>query len=276
MIVSHKLKKVLLMNPKTGSKSLYDYFSPLHRKLDIYKHSHEIFFKDDHLCADYDYYAFYRDPVERALSSINHLKRTSKNLILNYNRNSMMYEDLLYKNENVPVRSAQRFMDNVFSRFINSLYENATGNEVSKKDNIFPLGNRSLEQVIFFKNLSIIDILEGIQQYPEYSILMSTNMAVFEHQSHWLDKPNMHILDFSNYDNEVRRVYAEFGGEFDEERPVKKINESVTKETDYTEYVRLMQKSKGTFTQEELDYIEYYYKEDYELYENYKKSAPIE
>ena len=272
MIVSHKLKKVLLMNPKTGSKSLYSHFSPLHRKLDIYKHSHEIFFKDDHLCADYDYYAFYRDPVERALSAINHLNRTSKNHNLNYNLNSMMYEDLMYKNENVPVQSAQRFIDNVFSRFINSLYENATGNEVSKKDNIFPLGNRSLEQVIFFKNLSIIDILEGIQQYPEYSILMSTNMNVFEHQSHWLDKPNMHILDFSNYDNEVRRVYAEFGGEFDEERPVKKINDSVTKETDYTEYVRLMQKSKGTFTQEELDYIEYYYKEDIKLYENLKKS----
>jgi hypothetical protein len=37
-----------------------------------------------------------------------------------------------------------------------------------------------------------------------------------------------------------------------------------------------MQKSKGTFTQEELDYIEYYYKEDIKLYENLKKSPPIE
>lgn len=74
MIISHSLKKIIYFVPRTGSTSFYKCLKPV--LTDVYAHTHGIISnRDQEKYQDYDVYAFYRDPVERFVSSLNYSGR---------------------------------------------------------------------------------------------------------------------------------------------------------------------------------------------------------
>ena len=199
MIISKSLKKAIYLVPKTGSKSLFTIIKKLHHNLD--------WLDDDHInlhmivensnhddkkrnmilskfpdCFEYQYYSFLRDPIKRALSGFNHLLRTKSQL---KNRNN--------------TKDLKELV------FINDLFEETPGIKLNNiQKGYLPLYKRT-EHREYFKNLSIIDVLEKFKRTPY--------LITFEKQYNWCSVPNSNILNYADFENELKRVYKEFGGD---------------------------------------------------------------
>jgi hypothetical protein len=158
MIVSKKNKVVIFLVPKTGTYTLCKTFYD--KGLDECAHSHENY---SAICkrrdfSQYTMFAFYRDPVERAVSMLRYIKRW-------------------------------RTHD-----FFHAFY----GNEIKMSsfgDN--PYEDLSPELKALNDSVSLIEVFRTMTHHRN---------NVYRKQVHWLNFPDMQLLDFRNYDEEVQKL----------------------------------------------------------------------
>ena len=73
MLVSHSKKIAVHLNPKTASQSLYEAFLGCGLDVCIFSCGHETFDEEG-----YTVYSFYRNPVDRFVSALNHVRKVQR------------------------------------------------------------------------------------------------------------------------------------------------------------------------------------------------------
>lgn len=170
----HKEKKLCFYEPtKTGSTTARHFLMKLgwHLLKPIHAVPDDFLAKYPNL-AEYKSYVFFRDPLERFLSTVHHVKRGS----------------------------ATRYLD-VFKTDENSMKTiNPDGKPVRTWDdvisNVLPYGNKETS----FEHLSYEDIVVLSDKFElEFNFMFVPQVA-------WMTAPNIEVLDFSNYEAELRRI----------------------------------------------------------------------
>ena len=168
MLVSHSKKIAVHFNPKTGSQSLYNFFLGCGLDVCVFSSGHETFDEEG-----YSLYAFYRNPVDRFVSAVNHVRKVQKHIELH------IYE----KVNNVSISAEEA--------------EVAYGKSPSENPYKVPVSDW-------------IDFLEDIRQNSNSEIYNQT-LVSFRDQIEWLDKENLTLLNFHDIDNEVIKLATAFG-----------------------------------------------------------------
>lgn len=191
MILSKPHKIAIFLVPKTGSYTLYRLCRNGHENLDICEHNHfnfDLFYNyysydiDEEDLKDYRCFAFYRNPLERAVSIYRHFKRKHWVPFLFY---------FYGKHANV-------------STLNRTPYEQLDG-ELKEK----------------IERITIDDFYNSNYVY---------DAANLQPQTYWLNYSFMNLLNFHDYDNQVRWVLNELGITVD---TIPVLNESIkNKETD--------------------------------------------
>lgn len=271
MIISKKQKKIIYLVPKTGTISLVKYFKNINTDLLYIMHSHGYISDNDYFLTEslrpvvkdigheelktYKYYCFYRDPVDRAISAFNHIKR---NPFFKTGQPKKSYISL--------------------KNFLNTLFEIETGIKLNDAEKNICLFDRSSEQREFFDKLSIrkfIEYYDLAKKNPDQFGLeidfLVPNLSVFDKQEIWFNTPNMTVLNFHDFENELKWLFREFGGDPDSFKEIPKVNTSPSNyNLDY--YKSLLQKTVDEYDPEDIDFIKNYYKNDYELYQKLKRN----
>ena len=214
-----------MLPPKNGCMTLESIFNKVHDidliALDVKQHytleSFAIKYPDYDL-SGFKFYGFYRNPIDRFLSAYEHAK---------WNPELAYIQNILYKEVSPePMTLIQK---------------------IRGFDSINPL-LKSLTVSQYFDNLAEI----------EYVLINSYNekLNTFATQKSYLDIPNITLLDFNNFDQEVINLLTNFRYEFT-------INvNSIPKKNAAEDRVV----TKDTLTQIEIDLIKNKYSEDYEFF----------
>ena len=125
--------------------------------------------------------------------------------------------------------------------------------------------DRSSEQREFFDNLSIkkfIEYYDLAKKNPdEFGLevkFLVPNLSVFDKQELWFNAPNMTILNFHDFENELKWLLKEFGGDPDLFREIPKVNVSPSMH-DLNHYKFHLQKTVDEYSQDDIDFIKNYY-----------------
>lgn len=214
MILSKQKKIVIFLTPKTGTYTLCKTFCD--KGLDECGHNHENYTAFDALSrrnpdkygdpSEYTKYAFYRDPVERAVSMLRYIKRW-------------------------------RTHD-----FFHAFY----GNEIkmsSFEDN--PYEDLSPELKALNDSVSLIEVFRKMTHHRD---------NVYRKQVHWLDFPDMQLLDFKQYNQEVQKLADRLC--------INNINEvSIGNPSLKIEHLDYL-------SQDDIEEIKEYYTEDYKYFKD--------
>lgn len=182
MIISNKHQSIFLMIPKTGSQSAcetikkycsFDYSSVSHENMEyVTKKFNAQFNLDPSLLQGYTVYAFYRDPIDRFISSSVYLKRRFVGQMTN-----LFYD---------------RFTHRKASNFVV---------ESGDYDQLPESLRKEIEQIPIDDIIKIESVCN-----PE------TGFLIFKKQVHWLNCPNIIPLNYHDYNNELKRLVEAFGG----------------------------------------------------------------
>jgi len=271
MIISQKHKKIVYLVPKTGTKSVVSYFKNISKDLLYIADTHQ-YISDDPRTTDeitksvvefigaeeiktYQYYCFYRDPVDRAIAAFNHTKRNP------------FYKNSQPKHVYVSVKN-----------FLNKVFELETGITLTDPEKNICLYERSLEHRDFFDGLSIKTFIEYYDQAKRNPVefglevdVLVPNLSVFDKQELWFNVPNLTILNFHDFENELKWLLQEFGSDPEDFPDIPKVNTSPSL-LNPTVYKSLLQKTAEQYSLDEIDFIKKYYKTDYDLYERQKRN----
>lgn len=212
MLVSKKKKIAVLLTPKTGTFTLCSLFHK--RGLDVCGHNHENYNRFEAICKsdisygpaeDYTVYAFYRDPLDRAVSMLRYIKR--------WRSHNMFHA--IYGND-VKISSLEE-----------NRYEDLSP-ELKALNDAVPL----------------IEVFRKMHFHRDF---------IYRKQIHWIGHPCVHLLDYSNYEAEVRQLADQFEiGIVD----VPVLNPSVRVD------------ALDALTEEEQQEIKLYYADDYRFLES--------
>lgn len=217
MILDKKAKRVVMLNPKTGTSSLVEMFHKYEHLRVSHEHTRLMEFKDmvkeEYL--DYKVYSFYRNPVERFISGFNYSKIGG----------------------NVPN----------FTNYIAILYRN-------KQFPIFTKLHEPIEE--FTKSIEDLSLSEFLN--PEdprvYECIADLHSSfILEKQYRFCDHPNVTLLDFGNYETNVRWLLEEF--ELDSSIDIPKVNSNDIELTTCPSI-------------EDIEKIKHIYKSDYDFFKS--------
>lgn len=220
MILDRESKKVIMLNPKTGTMTLANTFAKYSTGLRVeHEHTRLTTFKNIVLedYKDYTVYCFYRNPVDRFISGFNYSKTGKIPSFTNYIA-------LLYRDKKVPLFTKLHEPIDEFTEAIQDLH---------------------ISEFLAPKDSRV------------YDCAMNMDCSfVLEKQVSFCDHPNVVLLDFENYEDNVRWLLSEFG--LDPTVDIPKLNASSTG-------------ARYSVTEEEIEKIKLVYKEDYLFF----KSANI-
>ena len=215
-----------MLPPKNGCMSLESIFNKVHDvdriAIDIKQHytleSFAIKYPNYDL-SGFKFYGFYRNPIDRFLSAYEHAK---------WHPELKYIQNILYKQiTSTPLTMLQKLQG------APSLF----------KDELKPL---TVSQ--YFDCLAEIEYVQNNSYTPR--------LNTFTLQKSYLDIPNITLLDFNNFDQEVMNLLANFEYEFTID-----VN-SVPKKNSAENCVV----TKDTLTNIEVDLIKSKYHEDYEFF----------
>ena len=211
-------KKAIMLNPKTGTMTLAKIFAQ-HSDLRVV-HEHNVLsvlsrkVLEDY--PNYKVYSFYRDPVDRFISAFNYYSKTD--LIPGFTN----YMALLYRDKKVPL------FTNLYSKSIDELKESVQ--------------DLTISEFINPKDPRIYDCVMRM----DCSFLLEKQVSFCNH-------PNITLLDFNNYEENVRLLLNEF--ELDSNIDIPHLNI-----VDKDEHSLL--------TSADIDKIKQIYKDDYEFFKS--------
>lgn len=206
-----------MLNPKTGTLTLATLFSKNSDLKVAHEHNRLTFLKavvGEEEYYNYKVYCFYRNPVDRFISGFNYSKTGRIASFTNYLA-------LLYRNKTVPLFS------NLHTKPIPEL-----------QDSIQDL---TLSEFLNPKDTRIYECVAKMDS----SFLLEKQIAFCNH-------PNVTLLDFDNYEENVRFVLKEFG--LDDTIEIPHLN-TIDGEEHY-------------LSATDIDRIKQIYKEDYDFFES--------
>jgi len=182
MLISNNNKTILYFNPKTGGTSIYNTYKD--SGLDVCYHDirHSVLTEE----TDYALFCFYRNPIERFVSAYNHMCffELGPNGVFKGYYNSPILLFMYEKFHNVLVPKVD--VDNV-------IRQGVTWNNHQYRLSI----------------TDFITVLTQLRDDPKEKVF--ARLGVFHNQTHWLDHPNLTLLDFRDINNEVRKVTDALG-----------------------------------------------------------------
>ena len=165
MLVSHSKKIAVHLNPKTASQSLYEAFLGCGLDVCIFSCGHETFDEEG-----YTVYSFYRNPVDRFVSALNHVRKVQRH-----------YEIYIFEKVNN----------------VNISREDAE-NAYTKSWAEFPY------------KVSVSDWINFLNEARINSEIYNQTLVSFRDQVEWLDRENLTLLNFHDIDNEVQKLAIAF------------------------------------------------------------------
>ena len=211
MIIDNKNKIVVFLVPRTGSVTLHSLCSNQnlyrcdhihHINFDSFMERYAPFLED---IEEYRCFAFYRDPVERAISLMKHFKRVNYITMLHY-----------FYGNSIQISCLDR-----------TPYKDLS---VDLKDKL---------EKISISDFYSVKTMKELEMVPAY------------HQAYWLDYPIINLLDFRDYENQVKWLLNEMQIPVD---VVPKLNQSISvEENDHV-------------SDEEYAYILNLYQRDYDFF----------
>lgn len=218
MIVSNNKKIIVLMNPKVGTQSINSTFSNFgEHNFDYINGHHESFAflrgetrsgnvvnLTDSL-DNYKIYCFYRNPIDRFISGVNHFKRTHTGFFKNF-----FYDRL--KDINIHA---------------NMLIKKKTNYEM------LPQADRAMIESISY--IDVLNLFEFLRDKYNLSLENNKKMLAFFPQVNWIKSDlyqnNITLCDFRNFESELLKIIDAFG--FDSSNvSINRINESIKYPTD--------------------------------------------
>ena len=233
MIYCTQRKIGVFLPPRNGTISTVAAF----KNIDIArkKHSHINYasaleaFSDIEDFSSYKFYSFYRDPLQRFLSTFKHLKRSNVFYIL---KNFFSNEDLNAAREIIKQEK--------YNRLVNMAIRHQDEYHWLTQD----LKDK-LESVTVVQALSLIS-----DTY--YSRADNIQIGTFTPQKHWMDHNiDLTLLDFSDFENQLKFLLSQFGVTADS---VPNLNASINLESDQQ------------LTSEEINLIKTAYQGDYDFF----------
>lgn len=217
MILDVDSKKAIMLNPKTGTMTLADIFAK-HSKLKvIHDHTRLSVLKEkalDDYC-NYKVYSFYRNPIDRFISGFNYSKSGRVPSFTNYIA-------LLYRDKKIPV------FTNLYNRNIQELTDS-------------------------IQDLTISEFLNPKDDRVYECVMQMDSSFLLEKQVSFCDHPNITLLDFDNYESNIRFLLDEFG--LDPTVDIPHLN-------------FIGEQERTPLTQIDIDKIKQVYKNDYEFFES--------
>ena len=233
MIYCTQRKIGVFLPPRNGSVSTVNAFKSV--SVTRNKHSHINYtsaaeaFSEIEDFSSYKFYCFYRDPVQRFLSTFKLLKRSNVNYLL----------DKFFSPED-----SKAALDTIKLEKYNRLVNMA----IRHKDEYHCLSQElkdKLESVTIAQALTLISDVH-------YSRADKTQMGTFTPQKHWMDHNiDLTLLDFANFENQLKFLLSQFGVTVDS---VPSLNASINLENDQQ------------LTLEETNIIKTAYQADYDFF----------
>lgn len=225
MICSSNKKICIMLPPKNGCQTLESIFNKVEDidliAIDNKKHfTLEIFAEQypNYDLTDFTFYGFYRNPIDRFLSAYEHAK---------WHPEMEYIQRILCKNEITKPISMHQKMQGL-----------SNDKSITK-----PLSVKK-----YFECFDEIEQIKNTSYHPK--------LDTFTQQKIYLDIPNIQLLDFNNFNQEVINLLTMFEHEFTMD-----IN-SVPKKN----AAEGMIVTKNTLSQHEIDLIKTKYHEDYEFF----------
>lgn len=196
MFISKDQKKVFLGVPKTGTRTIDDILKPIAFKINEHKNYPDTIQRAYTIVPNFQesnietVYLFYRDPVERFISSINHLRdRKFLQFAIRYRPQWFPGVDLSSYNAPVPMEQVPPFPQHLFLRITSDVSEACKSK----------LGSITPEQI-----------------FNDSELMSKSTFLVkqsFWHQNIPSDKKI--ILNFANFETSARTVATAFGSPSD-------------------------------------------------------------
>ena len=203
MIYCTQRKIGVFLPPRNGSVSTVNAFKSV--SVTRNKHSHINYtsaaeaFSEIEDFSSYKFYCFYRDPVQRFLSTFKLLKRSNVNYLL----------DKFFSPED-----SKAALDTIKLEKYNRLVNMA----IRHKDEYHWLSQElkdKLESVTIAQALTLISDVH-------YSRADKTQMGTFTPQKHWMDHNiDLTLLDFANFENQLKFLLSQFGVTLEETNIIK-------------------------------------------------------
>lgn len=216
MILDREFKRALMLNPKTGTMSLATLLSK-HSTLRVaHEHSRLTYLEAvvGEEYPNYKVYCFYRNPIDRFISGFNYSKSGKIASFTNYLA-------LLYRNKTVP------------------LFSNLHNKPIPELQNA--IQDLTLSEFLNPKDSRVYECVARMDS----SFLLEKQVAFCKH-------PNVVLLDFDNYEENVRFVLKEFG-----------LDPSVD-----IPHLNTINKEEHNLSPADIERIKQIYKEDYDFFES--------
>lgn len=202
MIYCTERKIGIFLNPRTGSKTIYNIFKGLNVTHNKHNHINYEVAVDAYNIADfntYKFFCFYRDPVDRLISTIKYFKRIA------YISALSNFSTIEHRNKAILAVKKRKYDDYLFM-------QKTYPNEFDWLDQ---------EQKDIINGISIKQILDIIPNDPNEISFTSRNQSIpsaaFSYQKRWLDfNIDLTMLNFADFENETRRLFSHFNVTLDE------------------------------------------------------------
>lgn len=217
MILDIGSKKAIMLNPKTGTMTISKIFAKYSNLRVVHEHTKLSTLQDKVLedYANYKVYSFYRNPIDRFISGFNYSKSGRIASVTNYMA-------LLYRDKKVPL------FTNLHTKTIDELRES-------------------------IQDLTISEFLSPKDHRIQDCMMQMDSSFLFEKQVSFCNHPNITLLDFDNYEDNVRLLLNEFGLDSTIEIP----------------HLNIVDKDEHSLlTSVDIDKIKQVYKDDYEFFKS--------
>lgn len=217
MILDVDSKRAIMLNPKTGTMTLADIFAKYSNLKVIHDHTRLSVLKEkapDDYC-EYKVYSFYRNPIDRFISGFNYSKSGRVPSFTNYIA-------LLYRDKKVPM------FTNLYNRNIQELTD-------------------------CIQDLTISEFLNPKDDRIYECVMQMDSSFLLEKQVSFCDHPNITLLDFDNYESNIRFLLDEFG--LDPTIDIPHLNS-------------IGEQEQSLLTPTDIDKIKRIYKNDYEFFKS--------
>lgn len=216
MILDRQSKRALMLNPKTGTTTIATILSKISDLNVVHEHTRLIslrnMVKEEY--SNYKVYCFYRNPVDRFISGFEYSKSGRIASFTNYLA-------LLYRNKSVPLFS------NLSRKALPELQE--------------AIQDLTISEFLNPKDGRFIDC-----------VLKMDSSFVLEKQVAFCNHPNVTLLDFDNYEENVRFILKEFDLDHTVEIP----------------HLNTTDKVDHNLSLADINKIKQIYKEDYDFFDS--------
>lgn len=233
MIYCTQRKIGVFLPPRNGSVSTVNAFKGV--SVTRNKHSHINYtsaaeaFSEIEDFSSYKFYCFYRDPVQRFLSTFKHLKRSNVQYLL---KTFFSSEDSRAAFDIIRLEK--------YNRFVNMAVRHPDEYNWLSQD----LKDK-LESVTIAQALTLMSDVY-------YSRADNVQIGTFTPQKHWMDHNiDLTLLDFADFENQLKFLLSQFGVTADS---VPNLNASINLESDQQ------------LTSEEINLIKTAYQADYDFF----------